>query len=179
MARWTGLPPTRHDDAHIVVYVTDGDLNRSQHQALTELLQLQKPLILVLNKTDRYNAVETAALSAKTRRASMLIRIWRSYRPRRHHTPGLAPHARRQRTAGERAVAPQVQAVSSALQRMIDGKPADPGPAERQCNLCPASEKLDEAIAATRQTWADELIDSCAVKAVIGALAAITPGRTC
>jgi hypothetical protein len=39
-----------------------------------------------------------------------------------------------------------------------------------------ASKKLDEAIAATRKQRADELIDGYAVKAVIGALAAITPG---
>ena len=51
--------------AHIVVYVCDGDLNRAQHAALQDLIRLQKPLVLVLNKTDRYDPQEAAQLSAR------------------------------------------------------------------------------------------------------------------
>ena len=163
--------------AHIVVYVTDGDLNRSEHQALTELLKLQKPLILVLNKTDRYNAVETAALSARLAglldahpNTAFVQASAATTRQVLRHMPDGSEQLE------SRAVAPQVQAVSSALQRMIDGNQQILDRLSDSATFVLASEKLDEAIAATRQTRADELIDSYAVKAVIGALAAITPG---
>ena len=159
--------------AHIVVYVTD----RSQHQALKELLQLQKPLILVLNKTDRYNAVETAALSARLAglldahpNTAFVQASAATTRQVLRHMPDGSEQLE------SRAVAPQVQAVSSALQRMIDGNQQILDRLSDSATFVLASEKLDEAIAATRQTRADELIDSYAVKAVIGALAAITPG---
>lgn len=163
--------------AHIVVYVTDGDLNRQQHQALQELLQLQKPLILVLNKTDRYSAAEAALLSA---RLSGLL----ASHPNTQFVQATAAATRqvvRHMPDGTeqlevRTVAPQVQALCDALQRMIDGDQQILDQLSDSATFVLASKKLDEAIAATRKQRADELIDGYAVKAVIGALAAITPG---
>ena len=51
--------------AHIVVYVTDGDINRAQHTTLQSLLALNKPLLLTLNKTDRYSESELRLLSER------------------------------------------------------------------------------------------------------------------
>jgi len=44
--------------SHLVVYVCDGDLTRSQYQDLLDLLALGKPVIVALNKTDRYRSEE-------------------------------------------------------------------------------------------------------------------------
>ena len=44
--------------SHLVVYVCDGDLTRSQYQDLLDLLALGKPVIVALNKTDRYRTEE-------------------------------------------------------------------------------------------------------------------------
>jgi hypothetical protein len=44
--------------SHLVVYVCDGDLSRTQYQELQALLELGKPLIVALNKTDRYRREE-------------------------------------------------------------------------------------------------------------------------
>ena len=48
--------------AHVVLFVCDGDLTRAETDAVSRLLTLDKPLIMVLNKSDRYSAEEQAAL---------------------------------------------------------------------------------------------------------------------
>jgi predicted GTPase len=48
--------------AQIVVFVCDGDLTRAEADAVRWLLELDKPLVLVLNKSDRYSSEEQALL---------------------------------------------------------------------------------------------------------------------
>ena len=48
--------------AHAVVYVVDSDLTRAQDAELRWLADFGKPLILALNKVDRYNMDERIAL---------------------------------------------------------------------------------------------------------------------
>ena len=48
--------------AHIVLFVCDSDLNRAEFVALEQLVQLDKPVILILNKADRYSLEERAVL---------------------------------------------------------------------------------------------------------------------
>ena len=42
--------------AHLVIYVCDGDLTRSQSEEIKQLCVLNKPIILALNKTDHYSS---------------------------------------------------------------------------------------------------------------------------
>lgn len=51
----------------LVLFVVDGDLTASELSALRELHQAQRPLVLVLNKADRYSAEDRAALLASLR----------------------------------------------------------------------------------------------------------------
>ena len=48
--------------SHVVLFVCDGDLTRAEANAIDYLLSLDKPLVVVLNKSDRYSAEERAAL---------------------------------------------------------------------------------------------------------------------
>lgn len=48
--------------ADLVLFVVDGDLTHVELSALRELARLGRPLILVLNKIDRYSAAERAQL---------------------------------------------------------------------------------------------------------------------
>ncbi len=48
--------------AQLVLFVCDGDLTRTETRAVKWLLALGKPLILVMNKSDRYNREEQAVL---------------------------------------------------------------------------------------------------------------------
>ena len=46
----------------LVIFVTDSDLNETEHTALLELAAFHKPLIVVLNKIDLYSRVEREKL---------------------------------------------------------------------------------------------------------------------
>jgi uncharacterized protein len=163
--------------AHVVVYVSDGDLNRQQHAALQTLFELQKPLVLVLNKTDRYNPQELALLSA---RFSELI----EGRPNTRFVRVSAAAQRefiRQLPDGteireQRPVPPDVVALSRALQRLIDGNQVLLDRLSDSATFVLAAQRLDHVLAETRRQRAEEIVDSYSKKAVVGAMAAITPG---
>lgn len=53
--------------ADLVLFVVEGDLSASEMSALDRLLATRRPLLLVLNKADRYDATERAALLARLR----------------------------------------------------------------------------------------------------------------
>jgi GTP-binding protein EngB required for normal cell division len=163
--------------AHIVLYVTDGDLNRQQHATLQELIALRKPLILVLNKTDRYDQSELATLSARLEQHiaghphSELVTV----------SAASTREALRQLTDGSerlelRPVAPRVAGLARALQRMVDGNQAILDRLRDSATFVLVSQQLDEAIAASRKRRAEALVDSYSVKAVVGAMAAVAPG---
>ena len=163
--------------AHIVIYVTDGDITRAQHAALHGLIDLQKPLILALNKTDRYNERETEQLSA---RLSQLIGDQPNTEFVRVSAATSQPVIRQMPDGTEQAetrtVAPQVQALAKALQRLIDGNQQILDRLRDSATFVLASQQLDTALADSRREKAEKLVDSYSVKAVFGALAAITPG---
>lgn len=59
----------------LVVFVCDGDLTREELDALKTLAATQRPLLLALNKADRYSAEEQADLLGQLRqRAAGLVR---------------------------------------------------------------------------------------------------------
>jgi GTP-binding protein EngB required for normal cell division len=163
--------------AHIVLYVTEGDLNRQQHATLAALIALRKPLILVLNKSDRYSAAEIEQLSA---RLGELI-------ARHPHSALVTVSAattrealRREADGSERVeqrpVAPRVKPLARALQRMIDDNEAILDRLRDSATFVLVHQYLDEAIAESRRRKAEALVDGYAVKAVVGALAAVAPG---
>lgn len=51
--------------ADLVLFVVDGDLNATERTALDEALAPGRPVIVVLNKADRYSAVERSSLVAR------------------------------------------------------------------------------------------------------------------
>ena len=48
--------------AHLVIYVCEAELTRDQHQELVELQAFERPLIVALNKRDRYTDKDLAAI---------------------------------------------------------------------------------------------------------------------
>jgi predicted GTPase len=163
--------------AHIVIYVSDGDLNRAQHSALQALLELNKPLILALNKTDRYSTADLAVLSDRLHSLiadqanTTLVRVSAGGRQEtvRVLTDGSEEVVYRDRP-------PDVSELSLALQRMIDGDQNILDQLRDTATFVLASRQLDSAIAESRRKKAESLVDSYSKKAVIGAMAAITPG---
>lgn len=163
--------------AHIVVYVTDGDLNRQQHAAVTRLLELGKPMLLALNKTDRYTSMElqqisdrlTSLLQDRSNADLVLVSAAGTRRVVRQLADGTEQ-------VETRTVAPRVNELGVALQRLIDNDPDMLARLRDSATFVLAASQLDTALAESRREKADALVDSYALKAVVGALAAITPG---
>jgi small GTP-binding protein len=57
-----GIAHTAAGRADLILFVTDSDLNHTEYLALRGLHELQKPLLLVLNKADNYTAEQRLQL---------------------------------------------------------------------------------------------------------------------
>ena len=163
--------------AHIVIYVADSDLNRQQRERLEALLHLNKPLILALNKTDRYSDGDIEHLTTKAR-ALIANHPHASFVP---VSAATSRHVIRQLPDGTeqehvRQLAPQVDALASALQDMVDNSQHLLEQLRDSATFVLVNRQIDAAISATRREKADKIVDAYAVKAVVGAMAAITPG---
>jgi hypothetical protein len=131
----------------------------------------------VLNKTDRYSEQEAAQLSARLDRLieghahAEFVRVSAATR---RQVVRVLPDGTEQ--TEWRRVAPQVQALGTALQRLLDGDQRVLDHLRDSATFVLASQQIDEALAAARRRRADEIVDGYSKKAVFGALAAITPG---
>jgi GTP-binding protein EngB required for normal cell division len=167
--------------SQLVIFVCDGDLTRPEQQAIRWLLQLGKPLVLVMNKADRYNSEEQAVLMER-----------------------LLEHLGRlgDESARGRVVAVSAGGQTEVVEQSADGsekrvsrtRPADIGVLvvainrmlEKDAEVLDvrrdravfrlAADKLAEAEAHYRQQRSEQIIRSSTRKAVIGALAAVSPG---
>lgn len=167
--------------AQVVVFVCDGDLARQEKQTIEWLLELEKPLVLVMNKSDRYDPAEQSLLMQR------LL----------DHLHDLGGDLMR-----DRVVAVSAGGAADAVQKLPDGserivrrdRPADIGVLVVALNRlleeeAPeldvrrdravfrlTAEKLADAERRYREQRAEQIIRSSTRKAVIGALAAISPG---
>lgn len=147
--------------AHVVLYVTDGDLTRSEYGDLQALMALGKPLVLVLNKSDRYSDDELDAIA-------------RRLRERIDALESPAPVELVMVSAGGRE--PDVDSLKRALQRQV-GRSAEALEALRDGAVFElVAQRLDEKEAEHRRQRAGELTRSYTRKAIVGALAAVSPG---
>jgi len=167
--------------AHVVLFICDSDLTRPEIRAIKALLTFDKPLVLVLNKADRFSGEEQAALMEK-----LLERV-----------SGIGGRLQR-----DQVVAVSAGGETEIIERHEDGRehavqrtrPADIGVLVVAINqlLSSGAESLDQrrsravfqmaaarlaaAEAEYRLQRSEQIIRSATRKAVIGALAAISPG---
>jgi small GTP-binding protein len=102
----------------LVIFVCDGDFTREELDALKTLAATQRPLLLALNKTDRYTAAERDALLAHLRqRTQGLVReqdvLAVAARPAARRVVDEDAHGRGH--ACEQPVAPDVAALRERL----------------------------------------------------------------
>ena len=163
--------------AHVVVYVCDGDLTRTQDAELAALSAMQKPIIVALTKTDRYSEEALALVRQRLaervadRRGVELVSVQGGGTEQvvRIHPDGHEEMLRRERPA-------DVQALAEALQRRIDASAEAMTTLRDSAVFLLVKQKLDEAELRRRSDDADRLISDYTRKAIVGALAAITPG---
>lgn len=143
--------------AHAVVYVCDGDLSASQWRALTELLAFEKPLVVALNKMDRYEPGDLELILERIRR-----RLGDG-------TDVVAVQA----VDGTQA---RAGALADAVQRCLDRNQSALERLRDSAVFRLADEQLSEAEAAYRAREAERIVHRYSRRAVVGALAAVTPG---
>jgi len=177
----TGIATAEAQRANVVLFVCDSDLTRPEVESIRALLEFDKPLIIVLNKADRYTPEEQAALMQK-----LLERV---------------------DAVGGSLVRDHVVAVSAGgevdvVERTADGseatvrrtRPADIGVLVVAINRMLAEEgdvldarreravfkmaatRLAAAEAEYRGQRSEQIIRSATRKAIVGSLAAISPG---
>lgn len=166
--------------AHIVLFVCEGDLSRQETEALAKLLDLGKPVVLVLNKADRYDAKELDLLLQRLgERAAnleggdsvLVVPV----------SAGGAEEVGVSRDGGAeskhaRPREANVTQLMLALDELLHG---DRGVLEQSRDRAVfrlAAEKLEAAQTAYRSRRSEEIIRASTRKAVIGALAAVSPG---
>jgi GTP-binding protein EngB required for normal cell division/uncharacterized protein (DUF697 family) len=166
--------------AHLVLYVCDGDLARNESKAVEWLLALGKPLIVVMNKSDRYSPEEQALL---------LERLL-------DHLGDLGSDTTRdqvvavsaggemeviEKRGGEESVVKRtrpadIAVLVVAINRLLDREIEDLDSRRDRAVFRLASEKLASAEREYRDQRAEQIIRSATRKAVVGALAAVSPG---
>lgn len=143
--------------AHSVVYVCDGDLSASQRRALTELLSFEKPLVVALNKMDRYEPGELDLILERIRQ-----RLDDSADVVAVQADGGSP--------------PRVEALADAVQRCLDRNRSALERLRDSAVFRLADERLSEAETAHRARESERIVRRYSRRAVVGALAAVTPG---
>ncbi len=167
--------------AHLVLFVCDSDLTRAELKAVKSLLEFDKPIVVVLNKADRFNDEEQASLMQR-----LLQRIDElGGESQRDHviavTAGGETEIVERRTDGHEETLRRhrdadIGVLVVAINRML-GDDAQPLDARRERAVFQiATEKLDAAEGRYRVQRSEQIIRSSTRKAIVGALAAVSPG---
>jgi hypothetical protein len=167
--------------AHVVLFVCDGDLTRAESQAVGHLLALDKPLILVMNKADRFDVEEQAAIMQKLLRRVddmggslerdkvVAVSAGGEMDVVQRAEDGSERVARRKRPA-------DIGVLVVAINRMLEDEDRPLDVRRDRAVFRLAAEKLAEAEARYRSQRSEQIIRNSTRKAVIGALAAVSPG---
>ncbi|MFB4203767.1 GTPase [Arhodomonas sp. KWT2] len=171
-----GLDRTATDEAgraDVVVFVAEGDLTREEWRALDAVRALDKPLVVALNKADRYEPSDREAIRA---------RLGERFGASTEIVPVIAGgtetviirdsdgHEREE----ERERLPDVRRLRRVLQRVVDRDGLSAG--RDRAVLLLAARKLEGAVQAHRRDAAEALVSRYARRAVVGAMAAVAPG---
>jgi len=161
--------------AQVVVYVTDSDLSRSQFDDIQELLSFGKPLIVVLNKSDRYSDEERALLKQRfEERITNKARLVFVQSGGREEVIRIDKDGRE--TALIRTRQADVNELAYALQSQIDEESHLLETLRDASVFVLVKQKLDAEKAGFRRDKAEAIVKSSTRKAVLGAMASVSPG---
>jgi GTP-binding protein EngB required for normal cell division/uncharacterized protein (DUF697 family) len=167
--------------SQIVIFVCDGDLTRPEQQGVRWLLELDKPLVLVMNKSDRYSREEQAVLMERlldhlgrlgdehARGRVVAVSAGGQAEVLQQSADGSESRLRRTRAA-------DIGVLVVAINRMLENDASSLDARRDRAVFRLAADKLAEAEARYRQQRSEQIIRSSTRKAVIGALATVSPG---
>jgi uncharacterized protein len=164
--------------AHLVIYVCDGDLSRSQFADVETLATVGKPLILAVNKADWYAEEDLQRIVARLAErvghldpAPMVVPVVAGGTERVLH---LDQEGRE--VAVERPRLPRVEPLREALQARLESDPEVLDALRDASVFRLAKAQLETAAGRRRREQADKIVSDYTKRAVIGALAAVGPG---
>lgn len=163
--------------AHVVVYVSDGDLTRRQNDELQQLLAINKPTLLAINKSDRYTTQEIELIIQRVRervRSFPRTEVIAVRAGGREQVLRTAPGGHEETL--ERPRPPDVELLRRALQRLIDKDTHTIEQLRDAAVFVLVQQRLDDATATHRRQRATEVVHEYTRKAIVGALAAVSPG---
>lgn len=183
------LPDGRDDEsamqearrAHVVVFLAEGDLTRAEWRALSQLLALGRPLVLAVNKSDRYDphslqqvldrlAQRLAQMAGEGQGVRVVATIsGGTEQVLREYADGRSESVPRPRPA-------QLDALRQAIDELLRQDPTLLEAMRDESVFALVGEKLDRAQAVFRRQQADQVVGAYTRKAVLGALAAVSPG---
>lgn len=162
--------------SHAIAYVVDGDMTRAQDAELQALAGFGRPLLILLNKIDRYRDDE---------RSELLARLAQRYAPRgarvlavqaAHVQPVTRVFPDGRRETIEREVAADLGELPRVLRALARAGAAALEPGREAALLA----HVDAALASTereeRRTRSEAAVAKYTRRAVLGALAAVAPG---
>jgi hypothetical protein len=164
--------------AQIVVYVTDSDLSRSQFEDIQQLKSYGKPMIVALNKSDRFTDEQKQLISMRFveqfEGKEIPLRQVFVQSGGEEEVVKIFPDGHEEKVIRQRKA--DVSALAEALQDEID-KQSDVLESLRDASVFVlVKQKLDVAKDEYRQSEAEAIIRNSTRKAVLGALASVSPG---
>jgi predicted GTPase len=167
--------------ANVVLFVCDSDLTRSEAASIRSLLAFDKPLVIVLNKADRFTADEQAALMQKLlerieeiggkldREHVVAVSAGGEIDVIERSSDGSEERVRRTRPA-------DIGVLVVAINRMLADEGESLDARRERAVFRMAAARLAEAEGEYRLQRSEQIIRSSTRKAIIGAMAAISPG---
>ena len=167
--------------AHIVLYVADGDLNRAQYEDLAALAQAGKPMIVVLNKADRYSEADLKTIRGRVRErvkgldAELPVpTVVAVTGGGRQTVVEVGPDGTEREQVRERE--PAIEDLQRAIQKAAGQSPEALETLRDTAVFQLAARRLEAAARLRREEESAAVVRDYTRKAVIAALAAVSPG---
>ena len=166
--------------SHVVLFVCDGDLSRQEAEAVEQLSALGKPVIIVMNKSDRFDVAEQAALLQRLlehldraggqieRDRVVAVSAGGEREVVERASDGSETTVKKQRPA-------DIGVLVVAINRLLED-PDDIDQRRDRAVFRLAADKLAAAEAQYRAQRSEQVIRNATRKAVVGSLAAVSPG---
>lgn len=159
--------------SHLVALVVSGDLSRSAALEWQWLKQFQKPMWLILNKSDRYTADELSELQIRLRErfGADVIAVHAMYQEEVLQIDQNGIASKRLRTING-----NIKALTDRLHALVATPRSSLESAREQSILLGLDAKLEQSEAQQRIELAERVIRQFTRRAMLGAMAAVAPG---
>ncbi len=161
--------------AHVVVFLTDSDLTQTEMRVLSSLRNTKKPMVLALNKSDRYQQEEQAlivdAIKNKTQKKYPVALISTGGKETIVYEDSTG---KRHKKVQNRP--PEIKPLLQAIEKVVANNPEILHRFRDAAMLMLAQDKLNTASDAFNYASAQRIISAYTKKAVFGAMASVAPG---